>query len=350
MKFYSTRDKKHEKSYSFSQCLLSSLTGDGGLFVPESIPKLDIKSLIQHGKLIDYPNLAYNVLLPYLKEDMEEKTLLQICRDAFNFPIELKEYSSIPSTAFLRLFLGPTMAFKDFGARFLAFSMQSILKKTGEKKTILVATSGDTGSAVASAFEGRENISVKILFPKGMVSRRQRAQLCSFGDNIQAYEVSGTFDDCQKMVKDAFSDEKLSKEYHLTSANSINIGRLLPQIVYYFYASLEYYLRHKKEPLLIVPTGNAGNVQACFYAKAMGAPIRRIFLALNANHSIVDYLNTGKFEGHKTIATLANAMDVGKPSNMERLMDMFRDFKIFKENVFVKSVDDEQIGDAIKSF
>ena len=350
MKYYSTRDKKHSKPFSFSQCLLSSLAPDGGLYVPEKLPQLDLEALVGGGRLVPYPKLAYNVLLPFVEEDISEAELEYICDNAFNFPIELKDYEGIPSTAFLELFLGPTMAFKDFGARFLAYTMQTLLKKTGEKKTILVATSGDTGSAVASAFEGRENINVKVLFPKGMVSARQRAQLCSFGSNIETFEVDGTFDDCQRMVKEAFADASLAQEHHLSSANSINIGRLLPQAVYYVYASLKYYLRHGREALVIVPTGNAGNVQACYYAKAMGAKIRKVFLSLNANHSIVDYLNSGEFTGHKTIATYANAMDVGKPSNMERLMDMFRDFDEFKANVSARSVENDKIAEGIREF
>ncbi|HAL18711.1 MAG TPA: threonine synthase, partial [Spirochaetaceae bacterium] len=226
----------------------------------------------------------------------------------------------------------------------------TILRGRGERKLILVATSGDTGSAVGSAFLGKKSIDVKILFPKGMVSQRQKAQLCAFSGNVSTYQVEGTFDDCQRMVKEAFMDSELNSKYDFSSANSINIARLIPQMTYYFYASLKFLKDRGRKPVIIVPTGNAGNVTAAYYALLMGAPIKRLFLACNSNHSITDYLRTGEYKGHKTIKTLANAMDVGNPSNMERLMSLFPKFEDFKANVDALCVSDDEIRQTISDY
>ncbi|MFA7129587.1 MAG: threonine synthase [Sphaerochaeta sp.] len=341
MQFVSTRNKAPK--VSASEAILQGLAPDGGLYVPESFPSLEYLNIHE---ISSYPELAYEVLAPFFKGDVLEDDLAEICMDAFNFPvplIQIREHQAI-----LELYHGPTAAFKDFGARFLACCMERLLKKQSRKLTILVATSGDTGGAVASAFANREGIEVKVLFPKGRVSKRQKQQLTCWGGNIKAYEVDGTFDDCQKMVKDAFMDTELSKKWGLSSANSINLGRLLPQSVYYVYASYLYRQTYEKKPTFIIPSGNVGNSCAAYWAFSMGAPIDRIVLSVNANTTIPDYLADGQYTPRQSIATLANAMDVGSPSNMERLFNLYGDIESFKKMVSAYSVDDETIKKTIK--
>ena len=337
MYFVSTRSKDGDR-FSASDAIMKGLAPDGGLFVPERIPQLPASFTMQHG----YAYAAYEVLKPYFEGDEAEPDLLTICEKAFNFPVSIHKNDGRDT---LELYYGPTSAFKDFGARFLAYFMENKLKKTNEDLTVLVATSGDTGGAVASAFYNREHLRVKVLFPKDGVSDRQMRQLTCLDNNVEAFEVDGTFDDCQKMVKDAFMDESLKG---LTSANSINLGRLLPQVVYYVWASFIYKARYKKEPVIIIPSGNVGNATGAFWAKAMGAPIKRIELALNANRTIVDYLDSGVYKPRRSCHTLANAMDVGAPSNMERLFDLFKTYDEFKANVSSHSVDDYKIRTTIK--
>ena len=337
MYFVSTRDEKGTK-FSATDAIMKGLAPDGGLFVPEHIPSLPEDFTMEKG----YAYAAYQVLRPYFEGDEAEGDLLEICSKAFDFPVSLHQDNGKDT---LELYYGPTSAFKDFGARFLAYFMENRLRKTGEDLTVLVATSGDTGGAVASAFYRREHIKVKVLFPKGGVSERQMRQLTCLDDNVEAFEVDGTFDDCQKMVKDAFMDPSLKG---LTSANSINLGRLLPQAVYYVWASFIYQARYSKEPVMIIPSGNVGNSTGAFWAKAMGAPIRHIELAVNANRTIPDYLESGEYRPRKSCHTLANAMDVGAPSNMERLFSLFRSYDEFKANVSSHSVDDFKIRTTIK--
>ena len=246
----------------------------------------------------------------------------------------------------LELFHGPTAAFKDFGARFLAFSMETLLERSGKDLTILVATSGDTGGAVASAFHGRKHLSVKVLFPKGRVAERQRKQLTCWDGNVESYEVDGSFDDCQAMVKAAFMDPVLKDG--LSSANSINLGRLLPQMVYYVYASMRYVEVHHKKPVVIIPSGNVGNCTGAYWAKEMGAPIARIVLAVNANRTIPDYLEEGVYRPRSSVRTLANAMDVGAPSNMERIFDLYRTVDEVRANLSAWSVGDDGIRKTIQ--
>ena len=348
MKFVSTRNDK--KELTFSEAIMKGLADDGGLYVPVALPKIDIATLDYDPDSDPYSKLAAQLIKPFAEGDVIEKDIAEICERAFDFPIKLAYDAKNDRHALLELFWGPTFAFKDFGARFLAESMETILRGRGERKLILVATSGDTGSAVGSAFLGKKSVDVKILFPKGMVSQRQRAQLCAFSGNVNTYQVEGTFDDCQRMVKEAFMDSQLNSKYNFSSANSINIARLIPQMTYYFYASLKFLKDRGRKPVIIVPTGNAGNVTAAYYAFLMGAPIKRLFLACNSNHSITDYLRTGEYKGHKTIKTLANAMDVGNPSNMERLMSLFPKFEDFKANVDALCVSDDEIRQTISAY
>ena len=225
--------------------------------------------------------------------------------------------------------------------------MEKLLEKHGRKLTILVATSGDTGGAVAAAFHGRKGISVKVLFPKGRVSERQKKQLTCWGGNIESYEVDGSFDDCQKMVKSAFMDASL-KDWGLSSANSINLGRLLPQSVYYAYSSYLFRAATGKKPIFIIPSGNVGNCTGAYWSFQMGAPIERISLALNANRTVLDYLESGKYVPRASVQTLANAMDVGAPSNMERLLNLYPRFEDFRKMVSATSVSDDEIRKTIK--
>jgi threonine synthase len=341
MKFVSTRKKS--PAVSASEAILQGLAPDGGLYVPESFPSLDS---LRIGEISSYPELAYEVLHPFFEGDRLQDDLARICMDAFDFPVPLvriKEEQTI-----LELYHGPTAAFKDFGARFLACSMERLLEKQRRKLTILVATSGDTGGAVAAAFANRKGISVKVLFPKGRVSQRQQKQLTCWGGNIQAYEVDGTFDDCQKMVKDAFMDPVLKEEWGLSSANSINLGRLLPQSVYYVHAAYLFMQEFGKKPTFVIPSGNVGNSCGAYWAFTMGAPIERIALAVNANKTIPDYLESGVYEPRESIPTLANAMDVGAPSNMERLFSLYGEIESFRKQVSAWSVDDKTIRETIR--
>lgn len=338
MEFVSTRDKNNNP-VSASEAILKGLAPDGGLYVPKTFPRLDNEIVFSKGPWY----VMYQAIRPYFEGDELEDDLLSITKSAFNFPIPFHNLDR--ESDLLELFYGPTNAFKDFGARFLAFSIEKLLEKRGESLTILVATSGDTGGAVASAFFNRKHIKVKVLFPKGRVAERQRAQLTTWGGNIESFEVKGSFDDCQRMVKEAFMDKSLK---NLSSANSINLGRLLPQMAYYVYASMIYRLKYSKNPSIIVPSGNVGNSTGAFWAKEMGAPIDRIILATNANRTIVDYLDSGKYSPRDSIKTLANAMDVGSPSNMERLFDLFPSYEEFKKNVSSYSVSDDEIKRTIK--
>ena len=346
MKFISTRGKS--PAVSCSEAILKGLAPDGGLYVPEVLPGLNFNSI---GMASSYVELAFEVLAPFFEDDELMPYLAEICYEAFDFDVNLVKTEK--NCAVLELFHGPTCAFKDFGARFLAISMEKLLSLRGEKRTILVATSGDTGGAVAAAFYGKKNLKVKVLYPQGRVSERQKIQLTCYDGNISSFEVKGSFDDCQKMVKNAFMDSKLEKE-KLSSANSINIGRLLPQVVYYVYASfvnkrLQLFGDNSSKSNFIIPSGNAGNCTAAYWAMLMGAPIEKISLAVNSNTTICDYLKSGKYEGKKSVATLANAMDVGDPSNMERLFNLFPDFIKFSSYVSALSVSDEDIRQTIKA-
>ena len=334
MLFYSTRDKNN--CLKASDAILKGLASDGGLFVPSEFPVIENLSLDQ-----SYSSFAYEVLKPFFKDDILEDYLFDICQNAFNFPLPLKELSN---TSVLELFHGPTSAFKDFGARFLAFTMEKLLELKNEELTILVATSGDTGGAVASAFHNRKNLKVKVLYPSKRVAARQEKQLTCYDNNISSYEVKGSFDDCQKMVKNAFLDSSLS---NLSSANSINLGRLLPHLVYYVYTSMVYYNKNNKKPVVIIPSGNVGNSTGAFWAKQIGSPIEKIVLAVNANTTIVDYLNTSKYVEKESVQTLANAMDVGAPSNMERIFSLFTTYDEVKANLEACSVSDEEIKETI---
>ncbi len=339
MYFITTRDKNTRKSAS--QAIRSGLAPDGGLFIPEYLPRVDLKKFTPD---LSYPEFAAILLQEFFLDDELKDKLPELCNNAFTFPAPLTTINN--NTYMLELFHGPTSSFKDFGARFLAECFNVLFEKN--KATIIVATSGDTGSAVASAFYQKSNVNVIVLYPYGQITERQEHQIACWDTNILALAVDGTFDDCQHLVKSAFRDPWWQSHMHLSSANSISIGRLLPQIVYYAYSSLQFYRQHQTVPGYIVPTGNLGNATACYWAKEMGFPIREIVLATNANRAIPDYLHTGEFHPRPSISTLANAMDVGNPSNFERLLHLFNTYDEFKKNVRAISADDEDIKVTIK--
>ena len=345
MFFISTRNSANR--VSLSDAIAQGIAPDGGLYIPESFPTFSPQDF---DGIDDVPTLAAKLIAPFAAGDKLAGEMDAICRDAFNFPVPLVKLSGTSGPAYvLELFHGPTAAFKDFGARFLAASLERIRKNESKKLTILVATSGDTGGAVAAAFHRRSWVDVGVLYPKGLVSPRQAQQLACWGDNIHTFTVRGTFDECQRMVKEAFLDASLLKSHQLSSANSINIGRLLPQMVYYALASLLIFRATGKKPNFIVPSGNVGNGAACIFAKQCGLPIGDIVLATNANRTVNEYLDSGNWQPRASVATIANAMDVGNPSNMERLRKMFPDIDAMRGQVLSDSVTDEQIRARIKT-
>lgn len=338
MQFVSTRN--HQLTTSFTFALQMGLAEDGGLFVPEHFPVVDLDLFNREQK---YFQFAETLISMFMHDDPLSKKLDEICQHAFNFPVRLKSLND--QTHILELFHGPTLSFKDFGARFLANAMNHIPHP--DDLTFLVATSGDTGSAVASAFYQKPGVRVVVLFPEGQISTRQEGQITCWGENVLAISVKSNFDDCQQLVKSAFMHPWWRQHATLSTANSINIGRLLPQIVYYAYASIQFHAEYQQPVGVIVPSGNLGNVTAAYWAKQLGFPIREIAIATNANHVVEDYLETGEFVPRDSIATLANAMDVGKPSNFERLVDLFPEFSEFHQHVRAMSVDDEAIRETI---
>ncbi len=299
----------------------TGLASDGGLYVPEHMPTVNPAHLP-----VDVPlaELAVHLLAPFFAGDSLQAELPAITAEALDFAAPVTPWPWA-NAGLLELFHGPTAAFKDFGARFLAACLRRLHADTGKPLTILVATSGDTGAAVAAAFHRVPGFRVCILYPDGRVSPRQAHQLGCFGDNIHALRVDGSFDDCQRMVKEALADTDLKARVPLSSANSISLGRLLPQMTYYAQTALRHQHRHGESANFIIPTGNLGNALACVWARAMGLPIDRIHLASNANTTLPDYLAGGAYRPRASVATLANAMDIGNPSNFERLRWLHHD-------------------------
>lgn len=344
MKFISTRGG--DVVATLSRAIAEGIARDGGLYVPERLPVLSVDGVPQ-GEALE--SIARHLLRPFASGDPLEQHLDAICAHAFNFPAPLVRLNGTPGPASaLELFHGPTCAFKDFGARFLAASLARIHQ--GDRKlTLLVATSGDTGGAVAAAFHKVPWADVVLLYPKGLVSPSQAQQLACWGDNVWTFAVLGTFDDCQRMVKDAFRDPALTCTHLLSSANSINLGRLLPQMVYYADASLRIWRDEARKPNFIIPTGNLGNAAACVLAREMGLPIGDIVLATNENRTIVDYLGHGMWQPRPAVATLSSAMDVGSPSNMERMRWLFPDLEQLRRRMTAYSVSDDEIRSVIRS-
>lgn len=330
--------------------LIAGLAPDGGLYVPQTIPVLDahtIDTRIGAGTLAES---AAAVLAPYFAESRLREALPALCARAYDFDAPLRAMRSerargdAPSGDFLlELFHGPTAAFKDYAARFLAEALGALRADDAPTTTILVATSGDTGAAVAGAFHRRPGFEVVILYPDGRVSPRQAHGLECWGDNVRTFRVAGTFDDCQRMAKTALADTDLRAAHSLTSANSISLGRLLPQVAYYAHTAAAFRRAHGEALNLIVPTGNLGNAAAAFLAKRMGLPIGEIVLATNANDVLPRYFDGGDYAPEATKATLANAMDVGAPSNFERLRHWHRDDAALRAALRALSVDDATI-------
>jgi len=309
MKFVSTRGSSPE--INASQAILDGIAPDGGLYVPAHFPQFAPQDF---PKDLPLPELAARLFAPFFAGDPLADALPDICQAAFDFPAPVKFVSN--DLEVLELFHGPTAAFKDFGARFMAHCIAHM--KLDHVQTILVATSGDTGGAVGCAFENNPNARVVILYPKGRVSPFQEHQLTCWGNNVTSLEIHGDFDHCQALVKQAFSDKKRTDKFHLGSANSINIARLLPQMSYYAHTALAHFRRSGKPANFVIPTGNMGNGMACLWARECGLPIGRVVFAINANRALFDFYTTGKLTPQPSVPTLANAMDVGNPSNFER--------------------------------
>jgi len=343
MRFASTRNST--PAVGFAEALLQGLAPDGGLYVPQAWPRVEVASLESFTDLAD---LANRLLAPFTAQEEIGAELAQITREAFSFPAPVVPIRQDWPLGVLELFHGPTAAFKDFGARFLAASMSRLRSRASRPLTILVATSGDTGGAVAAAFHGRPGIEVAVLFPKGLVSPTQERQLTCWGGNVKSFAVRGTFDDCQRLVKQAFLDPHLRTHTELSSANSINLGRLLPQAVYYAATSLEGWRRHRQPTSFVIPSGNLGNAVACIWARRLGLPIGEIVLAHNANRTVPDFLDSGEWRPRPSVATLASAMDVGDPSNMERLRGLFPEIADLRAAVTACCVDDVAIRASIR--
>lgn len=352
MKYYSTNHKA--PIATLAKAVTKGLAEDKGLYMPERVPELPT-SFFDNIENLSLQEIAYEVAKALFNLDIEDEDLKRIVNDTLSFEIPLtKVENNIYS---LELFHGPTLAFKDVGARFMARLLQYFIHKgiyqTKATVNVLTATSGDTGSAVANGFLGVDGIHVFILYPKGKVSKIQESQFTTLGRNITAIEVDGVFDDCQALVKNAFMDEELNHKMILTSANSINVARFLPQSFYYFYA---YSQLKKCSPsqasnlVMCVPSGNFGNITAGFIAKRMGLPIKRFIAANNANDIFYNYLKSGEYKPQPSIATLANAMDVGDPSNFARILDLYNhSWKQIKNIVSGETYDDEQIKSAMRN-
>lgn len=349
MKYYSTN--KQSQSVSLQEAVVKGLASDRGLFMPEAIKALP-SSFYDHIEDLSFQEIAYRVADAFFGEDIPADTLKDIVYDTLNFDVPLvKVEENIYS---LELFHGPTLAFKDVGGRFMARLLSYFIRKEGQKDVnVLVATSGDTGSAVANGFLGVEGIHVYVLYPKGKVSEIQEKQFTTLGQNITALEVDGTFDDCQALVKSAFMDKELNDHLLLTSANSINVARFLPQAFYYFYAYAQLKKMGQadnKKVVVCVPSGNFGNITAGLFGKQMGLPVSRFIAANNKNDIFYQYLQTGKYNPRPSVATIANAMDVGDPSNFARVLDLYQEsHEAICRDISGTTYTDEQIRETVKT-
>lgn len=342
MKYYSTNRKV--ANANFKEAVIKGLPDDNGLFMPTSIPKLT-ESFIKSLQSKPLKTIAFEVAKPFVGKDIPERKLEEIVAETMNFDIPLRHIHD--EVYALELFHGPTLAFKDVGARFLARCLSYFYRDAEQKITVIVATSGDTGSAVAHGFLGVKNVDVVILYPKGKVSELQEKQLTTLGQNITALEIDGNFDDCQKMVKSAFLDKELNKKMKLTSANSINIARLIPQSFYYFWAFSQ--LDNTKNVVFSVPSGNYGNLTAGLLAKAMGLPINHFVASSNANDVVPHYLASGNYKTKPSTQTISNAMDVGNPSNFYRMIELYeRSWEHITVDINGYSFDDSSTREAMR--
>jgi threonine synthase len=349
MEYYSLG--KQSPNVNFKTAAITGQAPDKGLYFPTSIPQFT-SAQIERFKTLDKATLAFEVMKPYVGGTIDDASLQQICAETIHFDFPLVPITKTISS--LELFHGPTLAFKDVGARFMSRCLGYFSKQQRAEKpsTVLVATSGDTGGAVANGFLGVEGVEVIILYPKGKVSPIQELQLTTCGQNITALEVDGSFDDCQAIVKDAFMDAALNDAYNLTSANSINVARWLPQQLYYFFAWQQWVAKNGDAvPMnIVVPSGNFGNICAGMMAKASGLPLGHFVAACNANNVVTRYLQTGNYEIHQSVATVSNAMDVGNPSNFVRIMEIMQNnFDHLKNGLSSYSYDDIQTEATITS-
>ncbi|MEO6187780.1 MAG: threonine synthase [Ginsengibacter sp.] len=341
--------KNNSPKADFREATIRGLAPDKGLYFPEKITLLD-KELIENIEEFSNVEIALNVIRPYVGDTIPEVELKRIVDETINFDFPLvKVCDNIFS---LELFHGPTLAFKDVGARFmsrcLGYFVENEPNNYREKLTVLVATSGDTGGAVANGFFDVEGINVVILYPSGKVSSVQELQLTTLGKNISALEIDGTFDDCQNMVKTAFADKQLNKELFLTSANSINVARWLPQQFYYFFAYKQW-PQKQTPPVFSVPSGNFGNICAGLLAHTSGLPVQHFVAACNANDVVPEYLETGRYNAKKSLVTISNAMDVGDPSNFSRILDLFdQQFDSVKSILTAYSISDNETREILK--
>ena len=344
MILYSTNNK--DLRVPFKEGVFNSLPADKGLYMPVTIPVLDSEFIADLHKY-SLPEIAFKVSKAILNDAIPESDLKAIIDDAINFDAPVIEISK--GINVLELFHGPSLAFKDFGARFMSRVMSYFLKEGEKQLDVLVATSGDTGGAVALGFLGVPNVRVTILFPKGKVSPIQELQLTTNGQNIRAIEIDGTFDDCQALVKQAFNDPELKEKFRLTSANSINISRLIPQTFYYFNAYAQILRMGYKDVVFSVPSGNFGNIGAGLLAWKMGLPVKQFLAATNINDTVPEFFRTGVYQAKPSVQTWSNAMDVGDPSNWVRIMDMFGgDRNLLKKVITAYSYSDVETLDAIK--
>ena len=345
MKYYSTNHQAPDAS--LQEAVVKGLASDKGLYMPEVIKPLP-QSFYDNIENLSFQEIAYQVADAFFGEDVPADVLKQIVYDTLSFDVpavQVKEniYS-------LELFHGPTLAFKDVGGRFMARLLGYFIRKEGQKQVnVLVATSGDTGSAVANGFLGVEGIHVYVLYPKGKVSEIQEKQFTTLGQNITALEVDGTFDDCQALVKNAFMDAELNAHMKLTSANSINVARFLPQAFYYFYAYAQLKKAGKADNLVVcVPSGNFGNITAGLFGKRMGLPVKRFVASNNSNDIFYQYLQTAQYNPRPSVATIANAMDVGDPSNFARVLDLYgHSHEAIKNDISGCTYTDEQISETL---
>ncbi len=327
----------------FRDALFAGLAPDGGLYVPEHLPPVHQMRVSPDA---DLSGVALDVIAPFV-DDIPGDALASIVSSALTFPVPLTRLTE--NIFLLELFHGPTLAFKDVGARFMARALGYFLEREEEHLSLIVATSGDTGSAVAHGFFGIPRIDVYVLYPSGKISALQEQQMTTLGGNIHAVEVDGTFDDCQRLVKETFRTRAITSRKRITTANSINVGRLLPQVAYYYWGAAQLQLQRPKTdaPVLVVPSGNLGNLTAAMYARGMGAEITRCMAATNANDVVPRFLSTGQLETRQSISTYSNAMDVGNPSNLARLRHLLGDDQL-RADLRGMSVTDEDTLDEMR--
>lgn len=342
MQYYSLN--KQSAAVDFKEATIRGQAPDKGLYFPERIPVLE-SSLLNDIDKLSHEEIAYRVIAPYAADVIPEQELRRIVAETVNFPLPLVQVND--DIYSLELFHGPTLAFKDVGARFMSRCLGYFAAERSGKVTVLVATSGDTGGAVANGFYDVPGVEVVILYPSGKVSSVQEKQLTTLGKNIHALEVQGTFDDCQQLVKQAFADEELTRKMFLTSANSINVARWLPQQFYYFFAWKQW-ADKDNAPVIAVPSGNFGNICAGLLAYRSGLPVKHFIAACNANNVVTEYLQTQHYQPKKAVATLSNAMDVGNPSNFVRILELFhQEFGALKNVLSSESISDDETRETI---